>query len=64
MALLTTRNVAKLLGVTSATIARWRARGLPCYRPGGPHGRLHYDEAEVLAWAKATAAEATSAPAR
>jgi excisionase family DNA binding protein len=51
MALLTTRNVAKLLGVTSATIARWRARGLPCYRPGGPHGRLHYDEAEVLAWA-------------
>jgi excisionase family DNA binding protein len=47
--LLTARDVAELVGVSSETVLRWTRRGeLPAIRL--PGGQLRYDATEVDAW--------------
>lgn len=62
--LLTTREVAERLGISSETVLRWiETRGLPARRLTSR--AIRYDEAELDAWleARATAAPVREAPA-
>ena len=57
--LLTARQVADLLGVTTSTVLRWtRAGELPAVRL--PSGQIRYREDELEAWLAARATGATS----
>jgi len=52
--LLTARQVAELIGVSSETVLRWTRRGdLPAIRL--PRGALRYREADIDAWLEARA---------
>jgi excisionase family DNA binding protein len=46
--LLTTHQVAQLIGVDRRTVARWADDGLPCLRTLGGHRRFRW--ADVRAW--------------
>lgn len=50
-ALLTAEEIARRMKVTTRTIHRWRAAGMPCIQPGGHKGRLLFDESAVREWA-------------
>ena len=55
--LLTAREVAELLGVSTDTVLRWTGRGdLPAIRlPGTARGRLRYRPEAIEAWLDAHA---------
>lgn len=46
------QDVAKLLGVSRATVYRYVADGMPSHSPGGPKGRRLFDPLEVQEWVK------------
>lgn len=50
-ALLEADELAKRLRVTPRTIYRWKADGMPYVQPGGPKGKLLFDEHAVREWA-------------
>lgn len=59
---MTTTQVAKLLGLQSQTVRRWRCTGSgPRYvRLGGPRGRVVYAEADVKRWVEEQTRRSTS----
>lgn len=60
--LLTTAEVAQILGYKPQTIRAWRSRGEspPYVRFGGPKGRALYDVDDLSAWLETKKANSTS----
>jgi len=56
---LSTAEVLQHVGISRATLHRWRTQGLPCYRPGG-RGNPRFLLAEVEAFIQASARQSTS----
>lgn len=49
--LVTADELATRLKVTTRTLHRWKAAGMPFVQPGGHKGKLLFDEAAVREWA-------------
>lgn len=49
--LLTAAELARRLRVSRQTLDRWKSLGMPYLQPGGPGGRLYFDETAVREWA-------------
>lgn len=47
--LLSTKEIAQVLGISRRTLFAWKSLGMP-YSQAGPNRRLMFDEAEVRAW--------------
>lgn len=52
--IMTSKDVGKILGIDSSTLAVWRCKGLgPAYfKLGGPQSQVRYKKEDVIAWIK------------